>query len=97
MPVSGAKIYVRTAATTGKQASYEQVLVVVSENIKIVTIAGSSIAGKNVPVVGERPVTVLADTTDYTATIGWLPAHSTFAVNTAYTATITITPKNGYT
>ncbi|WP_171056120.1 S-layer homology domain-containing protein [Paenibacillus sinopodophylli] len=94
---AGDQIYVRTAETSDQPASYEQVLNVIAENIKLVTITSSEINGVTVPAAGETPVATLADTTEYSATIAWLPAHSTFATNTAYTATITITPKNGYT
>ena len=57
----------------------------------------SAISGVTVPVAGETPVSSIADTAEYTATISWSPATSVFASDTVYTATITITPKDGYT
>ncbi|MRN53984.1 S-layer homology domain-containing protein [Paenibacillus monticola] len=95
--IVGDTIYVRTAQTGDQPASNEQVLNVIGENIKVVTITSSVIDGVTVPVAGETPVATLPETTEYTATIAWLPEHSTFATNTAYTATISITPKVGYT
>jgi LPXTG-motif cell wall-anchored protein len=60
-------------------------------------IATQAIAGVTVPVIGATPVSTIADTTEYTATIAWSGSPVTFAASTVYTATITITPKTGYT
>jgi len=49
------------------------------------------------PAVGETPVTVITENEQYSGTVTWSPDHSTFAANTQYTATITLTPKTGYT
>ncbi|MGI1657570.1 MAG: cell wall-binding repeat-containing protein [Desulfitobacterium sp.] len=57
----------------------------------------AAIVGVTAPVRGETPVSTLADTEEYTATITWSPLSETFAPNTVYTATITVTPKAGYT
>jgi hypothetical protein len=40
---------------------------------------------------------VIAETAQYTGTVSWLPADSPFLEDTIYTATITLTPKAGYT
>ena len=55
------------------------------------------IHGVTGPVTGETPVTEIVETEQYTGTVTWSPAHSTFAPSTKYTATITLTPKPGYT
>ncbi len=60
-------------------------------------ISTKAIAGVTVPVAGAVPTATIADATEYTATISWLPADATFKGSTVYTATITITPKAGYT
>ena len=60
-------------------------------------IATAAIAGVTAPVNGATPVSTIADTTEYTATIAWSGTPTTFAGSTEYTATITITPKTGYT
>ncbi len=57
----------------------------------------SSIAGITVPIGGATPTATIADTTEYTAIIAWAGSPTTFTGNTAYTATITLTPKTGYT
>ena len=62
-----------------------------------VPIATAAIAGVTAPVTGATPTAAIADTTEYTATIAWSPADNPFAASTVYTATITITPKAGYT
>jgi len=62
------------------------------------TINLVDIAGVTVPVLGATPVTTITETAQYTGTVSWSPAVSgTFAASTAYTATIILTPKAGYT
>jgi formylglycine-generating enzyme required for sulfatase activity len=51
------------------------------------------------PVVGAQPVRS-GDTSTYTATVTWdpvVPVGGTFQSNTGYVATVTVTPKAGYT
>jgi hypothetical protein len=60
-------------------------------------IGAQAITGVTVPARGATPVTSATATAEYTASVAWLPAHATFASATAYTATITLTPKTGYT
>jgi|GEM_PF-1449933 len=60
-------------------------------------INSTSIGGVTVPVRGETPVTQITETAQYTGTIAWSPAHGTFDASQVYTATITLTPKTGYT
>jgi hypothetical protein len=60
-------------------------------------IATSTIAGVTAPVTNATPVSSIAPTAEYTATIAWSPVAATFAARSAYTATITLTPKTGYT
>jgi hypothetical protein len=55
------------------------------------------IAGVIVPVTGATPVTAITPTTQYTGTVTWNPVHATFAADTVYSATITLTPAPGYT
>jgi len=60
-------------------------------------ITATTIGGVTVPVRGAAPVSSLASTAEYTATIAWSPTTSAFAASTVYTATIILTPKTGYT
>lgn len=63
-----------------------------------VTLNTAAISGVTAPVRGAAPVTSLAGTSEYTTAIAWSPAvNGTFAASTVYTATITLTPKTGYT
>jgi hypothetical protein len=64
---------------------------------RALVINTAAISGITVPVTGASPVTTIADTTEYTATIGWSGSPTTFVPTTVYTATITLTPKVGYT
>jgi len=74
------------------------------------TINAAVIPGIKAPVTGEVPVTTIADiavksavsgssksNTQYTGTVSWKPEHDKFQGNTVYTATITLTPNDGYT
>lgn len=63
----------------------------------VATILNQVIAGITVPVRGGTPVTKIADTTEYTATIIWSPNTTPFEATKPYTATITIKPKLGFT
>lgn len=59
----------------------------------------AAISGVTAPVRGSTPVTAIAATDQYTGTVSWSPAvvDDKFAASTVYTATITLTPKAGYT
>ena len=63
-----------------------------------VVISTAAIAGVTPPVAGATPVTTSTAGTGYTGTVSWSPAVSgTFAYNTVYTATVTLTASSGYT
>jgi hypothetical protein len=63
-----------------------------------ITVDIAEIPGVTVPAMGGTPVTAIIETEQYTGTVTWSPAVSgTFAASTVYTATITISPKPGYT
>ena len=49
------------------------------------------------PAAGSTPQTSTSSNGQFTTTISWSPSATTFAVTTAYTATVTITPDAGYT
>jgi hypothetical protein len=57
----------------------------------------AAIPGVTVPVAGATPVTAITATAQYTGTVTWSPNDSTFAGETVYTATITLTAKPGFT
>ncbi|MBN2655932.1 MAG: SUMF1/EgtB/PvdO family nonheme iron enzyme [Spirochaetales bacterium] len=62
----------------------------------VITI--TAIPGFTAPVTGAPPVTTITETAQYTGTISWSPlVSSMFVSNTVYTATITLTPKAGFT
>jgi hypothetical protein len=61
------------------------------------TITQLAIPGVVAPVRGATPVTTAIDTAQYTGTITWAPAASTFAASTVHTANIVLTAKAGYT
>jgi hypothetical protein len=66
----------------------------------LVQIDIKKIPGVTVPVTGAVPVATIAETAQYTGTVLWTPALTgggRFKNNTVYTATITLTPKAGYT
>ena len=57
----------------------------------------SAIQGVTIPALGGIPVTAITATDQYTGTVTWNGSPATFAASTTYTATITLTPKPGYT
>lgn len=59
-------------------------------------ISTPAISGIAAPKTGAVPTATISATPEYTATISWSPAASTFAASKVYTATIIITPKAGY-
>jgi len=69
----------------------------------LITINIAAIPGVTPPVKGATPVSVITATDQYTGTVKWSggPSNgvspSTFAASSVYAATITITPKTGYT
>ena len=67
------------------------------EEAEPVTVTTAAIGGVTVPVTGQKPVKAITECEQYTGTVEWSPEVSgTFAASTAYTATITLTPKPGY-
>ena len=62
-----------------------------------VTIDIPELKGVAVPVTGGKPTDTIADTSEYTAAISWIPADAEFLPETVYQATINLTPKTGYT
>ena len=60
-------------------------------------ISIAAIEGVTAPASGETPVTAITPTAQYTGTVSWNGSPATFAESTAYTATITLTAKSGFT
>ena len=76
-----------TSAASGSASASQQ---------KPIDIA--AIAGVAAPATGKTPVTKITETAQYSGTVAWSPEVSgTFAVDTRYTATITLTAKTGLT
>ncbi len=63
--------------------------------VGVITLYG--ILGVTKPVTWATPVTTITETAQYTGTVSWSPGHNPFQGETVYTATITLTPKTGYT
>jgi len=61
------------------------------------TVTITAVQGVTAPTVGQNPVIVITETDQYTGTVSWNPADAAFVYSTVYTATITLTPKTGYT
>jgi len=56
-----------------------------------------TIQGVNAPANGGTPVRTITGNAQYSGTVTWSPDHSTFAPAMQYTATIILTPKDGFT
>lgn len=66
--------------------------------IKPAAVDIATISGVTAPVRGVAPVTTITETAQYTGAVTWVPTVTgSFAASTEYTATITLTPKTGYT
>jgi len=60
------------------------------------TVTQNAIPGISAPAAGESPVRTI-NTAQYSGTVTWSPNHSFFQPSTQYTATISLSPKTGYT
>lgn len=68
------------------------------EEAERVTVTEAAVGGVTAPVVGEKPVTAITESKQFTGTVTWSPdlVDGKFGPQTVYTATITLTPKVGY-
>ncbi|QGQ99822.1 DUF5011 domain-containing protein [Paenibacillus psychroresistens] len=89
--------YFTVVGANSTNAADSGVITVVFPATQAIIIATAAVVGVTAPVKGGTPVASIASTAQYTAAIAWSPEDATFAANTAYTATITLTPKAGYT
>lgn len=67
------------------------------EEAERVTVTEPVIEGIPVPVSGEKPVTAITEGKQFTGTVAWTGNLSRFFKGRVYKATITLTPKVGYT
>ena len=63
----------------------------------LTAISIAAISGVTAPVAGAAPSSAITASAQYTGSVSWSPTSNPFACGTAYTATIAITPKAGYT
>jgi hypothetical protein len=96
-------------ATTNDQGKTWTVVVTAEDKTTVVTytinvtieptpINMAAIQGVTAPATGVKPVTTITETDQYTGAVTWTPeVEDKFAGSTTYTATITLTPKTGYT
>jgi len=103
-PVAGDRLNIERAAVhwRGTDASGNFVVWIIADGADI-SIAPTPISNLNIlltaPVLGATPVTTI-ENTQWTVTVTWSPTIASggaFAPNTDYTASITITPKEGFT
>jgi hypothetical protein len=93
---------------TGAPGSYELVYTLMTGTITVTdqitgantatktTLSDFNIYGLTPPVACAIPDTSIIETSEYLGTVTWVDSPSVFAPDTAYTATITITPKAPY-
>ena len=86
---------VRFAAKTGFNAGSVQTVTIAAG--ASVAINSAAIAGVTAPRRGAVPTSSITETAQYTATISWSDSPVNFLEDVVYTATITLTPKAGYT
>jgi len=59
--------------------------------------ANAVVSGVSSPAVGASPVSAVTSSSTYTGSISWSGSPTTFGPGTSYTATITLSPRSGYT
>ena len=90
-------------ATSGEErriCTYENCTVYEARIVPRIPFAVISIAalqGVTAPVRGAVPASAITETEQYTGTVRWNGSPSSFAAESVYTATITLTPKFGFT
>jgi len=91
-----ANLFTVAGATSISNAANSGVVTAVfPPSTNVINIA--AIQGVIVPANGLTPVTAITENEQYSGTVTWNDNPSTFAASTVYTATITLTPKTGYT
>jgi hypothetical protein len=90
-----ANFFTVSGATATNSADSGVITVVFPATDTLVTTA--AIGGVTPPAAGQTPVTAVTETTQYTGTVVWSPNDDLFDYTTTYTATVTLTPKTGYT
>ncbi|ACV61543.1 protein of unknown function DUF291 [Desulfofarcimen acetoxidans DSM 771] len=71
--------------------------IAINDAVPDTPVSIAAITGVTAPVCGAAPAAGIIETAQYTGTVAWNPVHNPFAASTVYTATITLTPKAGYT
>jgi len=85
-------------ATSISNAADSGIITVIFPATKATVINIAAIQGVAVPVNGGTPVTEITENEQYSGVVTWNNGNpSTFAASTIYSATITLTPKTGYT
>jgi hypothetical protein len=92
-----ADFFTVAGATTVTNAADSGVVTAVFPETAAAVIDIAAIPGVTAPVTGATPVTTITPTAQYTGTVTWSPGDNPFLESTAYTATITLTAKTGFT
>lgn len=86
-----------TYTVTAEDGSTQAYIVTVEAESQSNTISEVDVTGITAPVAGETPDTSAKDGTHWSAgAVSWNPNHTTFAYETQYTASVTITAAEGY-
>ncbi|MDD2584262.1 MAG: YDG domain-containing protein, partial [Bacteroidales bacterium] len=73
------------------------VVTAVFPNTSAAPITISNISGVTAPVTGNAPVSSITETSQFTGSVNWSPGHNPFLGDQVYVATISLSPKAGYT
>lgn len=83
--------------TTIRAATEDGGLTDTCEVTVLETVDIADILGLQQPIKGETPVATIIENAQYSGTISWNPGNNPFEAGVSYTATITLTAKDGYT
>lgn len=89
--------YTATVTVSGEHSISAGFNVSFTVNPALPPVSTVAISGVTAPVAGETPVTTITECDQYTGMVTWSGSPGTFGSSTAYTATITLSPKAGYT
>ncbi len=85
------------ATTVSNAANSGVVTAAFPATASLSVVSVKAIPGVTPPVTGANPATTITETSQYTGTVKWAPPDNPFGGPQVYTATITLTPKFGYT
>ena len=90
-------VYGAASVTNNANSNIVTAVFPVTDDAPLEIVNITEITGLTPPAYGETPVLSIDETSQYAGTVSWSPDDNTFEPLTVYTATITLTAKDGHT